>query len=95
MAIPILAHKMLKKLIGWISKTILFLIFFCFSAKIFDASKFISYETSSKFSKWLYGFSSQDNFDDLWFYTDVLVSILIAFLLCYLSIRLINSIRKK
>lgn len=95
MAIPTLAHKMLKKLIEWIPKTILFLIFFCISAKLFDASEFISYETSSKFSEWLYGFSSQDNFDDLWFYTDILISILFAFLLCHLSIRLINNVRKK
>lgn len=53
------------------AKTLLFFILFCLFAKFIDASKFISYETTSHFSDWLYGASSQDNFDNLWFFADV------------------------
>lgn len=56
---------------------LLFLLFYCFASQI-DSSAFISYETSSAFSKWLYGFSSQDNFDDLWFFSDFGFSLLSA-----------------
>lgn len=62
-----LAHKLY--IIG--AKTLLFFILFCLFARFIDASKFISYETATHFSEWLYGASSQDNFDDLWFFADV------------------------
>jgi hypothetical protein len=90
-----LAHRAFKALIRWISKIFLYVVFFCISAKQIAASRFISYETSSRFSEWLYGYSSQENFDDLWFYTDVSLSILSASVLYVLTMKLIMKIRKK
>lgn len=63
-------------------RIVLFISFFSLAATLIRASTFISYETSSDFSEWLYGFSSQENFDDLWFYADVTFSLLAA-AVCY------------
>lgn len=60
------------------AKTLLFFILFFLFAKFIDASKFISYETASHFSDWLYGASSQDNFDNLWFFADVGLTLIAA-----------------
>jgi len=91
--IPVL--KIIKRLIRWLSKTILFLFFFYISAMSIDASKFISYETSSKFSHWLYGYSSQENFDDLFFFTDIVMSTLSAVFLYVISAKIIYKIRSR
>ncbi|EHK7649060.1 hypothetical protein IAH82_002927 [Escherichia coli] len=82
-------------LMVWTLKTIAFLTYFCLSARIIDASRFISYETSSRFSHWLYGYSSQDNFDDLWFFADVAISLMAAVVLYFMTMMLIVKIRKK
>ena len=63
------------------AKTALFTLLFCLCAKVIDASAFISEETASNFSQWMYGYSSQDNFDDLWFYVNVGGSLLVAIVL--------------
>ena len=71
-------------------KTAIFISLFYLFAILTDSSTFISYEKSSEFSEWLYGFSSQENFDDLWFYTDLSISML-ASATCYTLV--MNSIR--
>ncbi|WP_148049912.1 MULTISPECIES: hypothetical protein [unclassified Enterobacter] len=72
-------------LVHFSGRTVLFISFFSLAATLTDASKFISYETSSNFSEWLYGFSSQENFDDLWFYADISFSLLVA-AVCYIVV---------
>lgn len=73
---------------------LLFLLFYCFASQI-DSSAFISYETSSAFSTWLYGFSSQDNFDDLWFFSDFGFSLLSATLIFKVIILLVRKCADK
>jgi hypothetical protein len=75
-------------------KTVLFIILFCLSAKMLDASKFISADTSANFSYWLYGYSSQENFDDLWFFVDV-GGALLSTIVCYnIIILIIRKMRR-
>lgn len=76
-------------------KTAIFISFFCLAASLVDSSTFISYEKSSEFSEWLYGFSSQENFDDLWFYTDLSISILTSATCYILVMNLIRVLRRK
>ena len=61
------------------AKTILFVLLFCLFARLIDSSKFISLDTANNFAGWLHGSASQENFDDLWFYSDVLLTVLAAF----------------
>ncbi|MDZ7320767.1 hypothetical protein N4G41_03870 [Kosakonia sacchari] len=75
-------------------KVLLFIFLFCVAAKLIDASTFISYETSSRFSEWLYGFSSQDNFDDLWFFADVGLSLLSAIAGYVIVIKILRKVRR-
>lgn len=76
-------------------KTVVFISFFCLTASLIDSSTFISYEKTSDFSEWLYGFSSQENFDDLWFYTDLSISILTSATCYTLVMNLIRVLRRK
>ncbi|WP_336855643.1 hypothetical protein [Pseudescherichia vulneris] len=77
-----------------VAKTGLFILLFCLCAKVIDASAFISVETSSHFSQWVYGYASQDNFDDLWFYVDVLGSLLVAIALYNIIIQSLRFFTK-
>lgn len=73
----------------------LLIVYFWIAASLIDASKFISYEASSRFSAWVYGYSSQDNFDDLWFFTNVILSIITAIVLYIVTLMFIAKLRKK
>lgn len=88
------ARNVLRKLTVWMIKTAVFLTYFCLAARLINASRFISYETSSRFSHWLYGYTSQENFDDLWFFADVALSLLAAVVLYFMTMMLIVKIRK-
>ncbi len=70
--------KLARNSLAVIGKILLFVILFCIAARLINAESFISYETSSNFSEWLHGYSSQDNFDDLWFFTDFGLSLIAA-----------------
>lgn len=61
------------------AKTGLFIVLFCLFARLIDSSKFISLNTANRFAAWLHGSAGQENFDDLWFFSDVLLTLLAAF----------------
>lgn len=61
------------------AKTILFILLFCLFARLIDSSKFISLDMANNFAAWLHGSASQENFDDLWFFSNVLLTLLTAF----------------
>lgn len=88
-------RKIILFLLVLSGKTAIFILFFCLTATLIDSSTFISYETSSEFSEWLYGFSSQENFDDLWFYSDLSISILTSAMCYILAMNLIRVLRRK
>ncbi|MDQ9195947.1 hypothetical protein QBS64_00040 [Cronobacter sakazakii] len=62
------------------AKTLLFLALFCIFARVIDASRFIGLETANAFATWLHGSANQENYDELWFFTDLIASALCAFI---------------
>ncbi|EXU75018.1 hypothetical protein [Erwinia mallotivora] len=64
------------KIVRRSAKTVLFILLFCLFARLIDSSKFISPGAANHFSSWLHGSASQENFDDLWFFSDVLLTLL-------------------
>lgn len=79
-----------------IAKTVLFIALFFLFASLIDSSKFISLNVANHFAKWLHGNANQENYDDLWFFTDVILSLILSFVSCKLIFRLFKiSIRKK
>lgn len=92
---PALKLRRIMLLLAFSGRIAIFISFFCLTATLIDSSAFISYEKSSEFSEWLYGFSSQENFDDLWFYSDFSISILVS-ATCYILVMiLIRALRRK
>ncbi|MDE1187171.1 MAG: hypothetical protein PW844_11940 [Pantoea sp.] len=76
-------------------KTVLFIALFCLFARLIDASKFISLDTANAFSTWLHGSANQENYDDLWFFTDVLLSLLSTVVAYHVLIRLFNRMPER
>lgn len=68
----------MQKLAPVIAKTVLFIVLFCLFASFIDSSKFISLNIANHFAEWLHGSASQENYDDLWFFTDVILSIILS-----------------
>ncbi|WP_313110485.1 hypothetical protein [Atlantibacter sp.] len=68
------AHRLAITLARWLSKIAWFVGLFYIGLRvfIFYPEKFISLYTSERFAKWLYGYSSQENFDGLWVLTWVM-----------------------
>ncbi|EOC0348019.1 hypothetical protein ACI0ZS_002133 [Cronobacter turicensis] len=62
------------------AKPLLFLALFCVFARVIDASRFISLDAANAFARWLHGSANQENYDDLWFFTDLIASALCAFI---------------
>lgn len=83
-----------RKFFRLIGKILLMLLLFCLSARFIDASKFISYETSAQFSDWLYGSSSQENYDDLWFFTEVLLSLIATIISYSIIMKIVREVRR-
>ncbi|PSN07539.1 hypothetical protein C7G83_10385 [Siccibacter turicensis] len=84
--------KCVRNLCLILFKIVLFVILFCFFASVIDTSGVISYEVSSAFAAWLYGISTQENVDDLWFFSDVLLSLVCALISCMI---ILTVLRKK
>lgn len=74
----------MQKLAPAIAKTVLF----CLFASLVDSSKFISLNVANHFAEWLHGNANQENYDDLWFFTDVILSLLLSFISYKLILRL-------
>lgn len=61
-----------------LAKTVMFIALFCLFARLIDSSQFIGLATANAFAAWLHGSASQENYDDLWFFVDVTLSVLSA-----------------
>ncbi len=59
-------------------KIVLFILLFCSGASLIDPSHFISLDTAERFATYVYGYSSQENFDDLWVLIWIVCSIAFA-----------------
>lgn len=66
----------MKTLIRRCAKGLLFIALFCLPARWIDSSKFISLDVAYDFAQWSSGRASQENIDDLWFFSDVILSLL-------------------
>ena len=78
-----------------LAKTVLFIALFCLFARMIDASQFISLDTANNFATWLHGNANQENYDDLWFFTDVVSSLLAAVVVYNVLMLLVRKIRTK
>lgn len=76
-----------------LAKTVLFIALFCLFARMIDASQFISLDTANNFATWLHGSANQENYDDLWFFTDVISSLLAAVVAYNILMLLVRKIR--
>ncbi|MGC0875125.1 hypothetical protein WKG92_19815 [Pantoea agglomerans] len=80
------------KLARRVAKTVLFIALFCIFARLIDASTFISLDAANNFAAWLHGEATQENHDDLWFFTDVLLSLLATVVAYNVVIRLCRKV---
>ncbi|MDW8845382.1 hypothetical protein SD961_05645 [Erwinia sp. MMLR14_017] len=55
-----------------------FAVLFYIGTRFIYPVKFISLYTSERFAQWVHGYSSQENFDDLWVLTWVVCSLVFA-----------------
>lgn len=85
----------MTKLVRRVAKTVLFIALFCLFARFIDSSQFISLDTANQFAVWMDGHASQENYDDLWFYTDVLSSLACAIVAYNVVIISGRRLRKK
>lgn len=76
-------------------KVILFIGLFCLGAMIINPEIFISLETSERFAIWIYGFVSQENFDEFWVLTWMVCSLLTAIVGYLMAMKLIKILRRK
>lgn len=67
---------MMKTLIRRCAKVLLFIALFYLIALQIHSSEFISLDMAYDFAVWSSGHASQENIDDLWFFTDVSLSLL-------------------
>lgn len=81
------------KLARRVAKAVLFIAIICLFAWLIDASEFISLDTANSFAAWLHGNANQENYDNLGFFTDVLLSLLGAVVAYIVVIRCAVKLR--
>ena len=91
-----MATTLARRVVHGLAKTAWFVGLFYIGLRviIFLPEKFISLYTSERFAKWVYGYSSQENFDDLWVLTWVLGSIVFAVVGYLLTKWIIRKVRR-
>lgn len=65
-------------LVRRLAKIAFFTMLFYIGTRFIYPEKFISLYTSERFAQWVYGYSSQENFDDLWVLAWVVCSLVFA-----------------
>lgn len=81
-------------LVRRLAKIAWFIGLFYIGLRIIYPEKFISLYTSERFAQWVYGYSSQENFDDLWVLTWVVCSFTFAVVGYLLSMGTIRKLRR-
>lgn len=77
-----------------LAKVTWFIGLFYIGLRIICPEKFISLYTSERFAQWVYGYSSQENFDDLWVLTWLVCSFTFAVVGYLLSMKIIRKVRR-
>lgn len=80
-------------LVRRLAKIIWFMLLFCLGARLIDPATFISLDTTEHFARWLYGYSSQENFDDLWVLLWVVCSLAFAIASYLITILIVRKLR--
>ncbi len=75
-----------------IAKIILFVGLFFLFASLVNSSHFISLDTANDFATWLHGNANQENYDDLWFLTDVISSLFFSVITYKILMKLIHKL---
>lgn len=90
------ARRLAIMLVRWMAKTAWFVGLFYIGLRVivFYPEKFISLYASERFAKWVYGYSSQENFDDLWVLTWVVCSFAFAVVGYLLTMWIIRKLRR-
>jgi len=65
-------------LVRSIAKIWIFIVLFCLGARLIDPATFISLDATSAFAQWIYGSVNQENFDDLWVLSWIVLSFIFA-----------------
>lgn len=76
-----------------LGKVIWFIGLYYIGLRIISPEKFISLYTSERFARWVYGYSSQENFDDLWVLTWLCISFVFAVLGYLLTMWILRKVR--
>jgi len=71
-----------------------FILLFCASAWCIDPKIFISLHATQRFAVWVYGYSSQENFDDLWVLAWIVCSLAFAIFGCFITRRIMQIVRR-
>jgi len=77
-----------------LAKTVWFIALFWLGTRVIYPEKFISLYTSERFAQWVHGYSSQENFDDLWVLTWVAGSLAFAVVGYLFSMWIIRKMRR-
>ncbi|MFG6654878.1 hypothetical protein ACG0Z5_10450 [Scandinavium sp. M-37] len=77
-----------------IAKIVWFVLLFCLGARLIDPAAFISLDTTQRFAEWVHGYSSQENFDDLWVLAWVVCSLVFAIVGYLVSMLIIRKVRR-
>lgn len=77
-----------------LAKTTCFITLFWLGTRVIYPEKFISLYTAERFARWVHGYSSQENFDDLWVLTWVAGSFAFAVMVYRLSIWIFRKMRR-
>lgn len=77
-----------------LAKTAWFISLFWLGTRVIYPEKFISLYTSERFAQWVHGYSSQENFDDLWVLTWVVGSFAFAVVGYLFSMWIIRKVRR-
>ncbi|MBV8042581.1 hypothetical protein [Pluralibacter sp.] len=88
------ASRLTMTLARWLVKIGWFLGLLYIGLRIISPEKFISLYTSERFAQWVHGYSSQENFDDLWVLTWVVSSLAFAVVGYLLSMWIIRKVRR-
>lgn len=77
-----------------LAKTIWFMALFWMGTRFIYPESFISLYTSERFAQWIHGYSSQENFDDLWVLVWIAGSFAFAAVGYLLSMWIIRKVRR-
>ncbi|QNQ20415.1 hypothetical protein HF650_11870 [Kosakonia sp. SMBL-WEM22] len=74
------------------AKTLLFIVLLFIIGRLINSSAFITPDTAIAFAVWLHGSANQENYDDLWFFADVSLSLISAIIAYNVVITVVRKV---